>query len=314
MKFVHSLKTLMILSPFLCIPPVSGAELRVSDPERAGLITHPELTEISGLAVSLKQPDILWVINDSGNSPTLYAVTTSGEFRAAFPVSSAVNRDWEDLSSFLWDGKPCLLIADVGDNDAVRKTCALYFVEEPDLDHSGDAGGPVVPFRTLTFRYEDGPRDCEAVAVDVENRRILLLSKRTDFPGLYVLPLDGTDPGVRTAKKVADLTNVPRFTEEQKSRNPLLRFAGMPTAMDLSGTSGLAVVLTYTEIWIFVNTTSGWIGTLRQRPVTASLPLLRQAESVCFDGTGRTIYITSERLPAPLIRFRIGLGEENGLR
>jgi hypothetical protein len=41
----------------------------------------------------------------------------------------------------------------------------------------------------VRFRFEDGPRDCEAMAVDPEQPRALLLSKRTEPPVLYELTL-----------------------------------------------------------------------------------------------------------------------------
>lgn len=282
-----------------------SAQSKLSKPVLSGTITHPELSEISGLAMSHRAPDILWCINDGGNPAILYAITTKGEFRAKYPVNAA-NQDWEDLASFVWEGQPYILIADVGDNDEKRKLCQLYIVEEPDLNHT--SGTPVALPRvdTISFRYEDGPKDCESVAMDVANSQILLVSKRTKIPQLHSLPLD-LEPhtSIQIAKKITDLAKAPLPTEEQKSRNPLYRFAGQPTAMDISETTGLAVILTYLDCWIFEKGKMSWDDAFQQKPVSSFLPLLRQAESICFDQFGKNIYITTEKSPAPIYRIDI---------
>ena len=68
------------------------------DAVRCGIISSPELTEISGLAVSRKTPGLLWAINDSGNSPMLYGLSTKGVLLKTYEVAGATNRDWEDLA------------------------------------------------------------------------------------------------------------------------------------------------------------------------------------------------------------------------
>src|SRR6185503_21353754 len=40
--------------------------------------TTPVLTDASGLAISAKNPGVLWSHNDSGGFPFLYALTTNG--------------------------------------------------------------------------------------------------------------------------------------------------------------------------------------------------------------------------------------------
>jgi hypothetical protein len=287
------------------LPALLAAQIKLSKPILSGTITCPELSEISGLAVSHRNPDILWCINDSGNPATLYAVTTKGEFRRKYPVN-APNQDWEDLSSFVWEGKPYLLIADVGDNDEKRNLYQIYIVEEPDLNNTSETLRTIPLVQTITFRYEDGLKDCESAAVDVSNRQILLVSKQTKIPQVYSFPLDfEPHASIQITKKMAALTKAPLPTDEQKTRNPLYQYAGQPTAMDVSESGELAVVLTYINCWIFVKDKMDWTEAFQQTPVSVYLPLLRQAESICFDQTGRTIYVTTEKLPAPIYQIQI---------
>ena len=153
-----------------------------------------ELVEASGLAVSRRHPDLLWALNDSGNKPLLFALDVSGGDLGQVTLVGTKNRDWEDLASFTWRGEPWLLVADVGDNRGQRDRVVLHALPEPQADDQGRFSGEVKPAWSLTFTYPDGPRDCEAVAVDEAAGRILLLSKRRNPPMLYSLPL-GPSPG-----------------------------------------------------------------------------------------------------------------------
>lgn len=71
--FVPALATgLAILLFFRICPAEQSRHLSPApykDAIRCGRISSPELTEISGLAVSRKTPGLLWAINDSGNPP-----------------------------------------------------------------------------------------------------------------------------------------------------------------------------------------------------------------------------------------------------
>jgi hypothetical protein len=154
-----------------------------------GNLANPQINEASGLASSRLYPAVLWVINDGGNDPMLY---------------------WEALASFQLQDTAYLLIADVGDNWEQRKTSSLYVVEEPSITKTGLSDDtPVKIAWHIRFTYEDGPRDCEAVAVDVAHQRVLLLSKRGLKPVLYELPLlPVEDDVIAVAQR---MTTIPHF-------------------------------------------------------------------------------------------------------
>ena len=265
---------------------------------RTGYLENTSIKEASGLAASRLRSDLLWVINDGGNSPLLYAVSPDGRDRGSVRVGSAENRDWEDLASFEYRGRAYLAIADVGDNYARRETCTIYMVEEPELSaahFSADAAAE--PAWRITFRYEDGPRDCESIAIDPANHRILLLSKRTMPPALYGLPLfpSGNASG-HVAERLAEIPTIHPY------RN-------MPTAMDISPDGSLLAVLTYRRAYLFKRSShQRWESSVYRMPEGFALPRLYQAEALCFGPDGRTIFITSEKRPAPLLRFVLDEG------
>ena len=63
----------------------------------AGELANPQIQEASGLAPSRLNSEILWTVNDSGDDPILYAVSTTGADLGTLKVAGAKNRDWEDL-------------------------------------------------------------------------------------------------------------------------------------------------------------------------------------------------------------------------
>ena len=85
----------------------------------SGYLEDERIREASGLARSGRQTDLLWVHNDRGNKPRVFAIGTDGAQRGDFRLQDVDNNDWEDLASFLVDDVPYLMIAEVGDNDAV---------------------------------------------------------------------------------------------------------------------------------------------------------------------------------------------------
>jgi hypothetical protein len=256
-----------------------------------GNLANPQITEASGLAPSRLYPAVLWVINDGGNDPLLYAVGIDGADLGSFRVEDADNYDWEALASFELQDTAYLLIADVGDNWEQRQYCSLYVVEEPAITKIGLSNDTAVNIAwRIRFTYEEGPRDCEAVAVDEARRRVLLMSKRGLVPTLYELPLQPTeDDTIAVARR---LTTVPHFT--------------WPTAMDLSPDGLSAVVLTYNNVYLFFRgQNEDWANALEKQPQRLQFSKLRQQEAACFGFYGKSVYVTSEKIPAPLVRIEL---------
>ncbi|MGD2187297.1 MAG: hypothetical protein PVI71_14295 [Desulfobacterales bacterium] len=256
-----------------------------------GNLANPQITEASGLASSRLYPTVLWVINDGGHEPMLFAVGIDGMDLGTFRVEDASNYDWEALASFELQDTAYLLIADVGDNWEQRNTCFLYVVEEPAITKIGLSNDTSVNVVwRIRFTYEDGPRDCEAVAVDAAGQRVILISKRGLVPVLYELPLQPTeDDAIAIAQR---MTTVPYFT--------------WPTDMDLAPDGRSAVVLTYDSAYLFFRRQNeSWSNAFEKHPQRLQSPKLRQQEAACFGFYGKSVYVTSEKVPAPLVRIKL---------
>ncbi|MBA4284272.1 MAG: hypothetical protein C0434_01915 [Xanthomonadaceae bacterium] len=272
----------------------------LSQPD-APRLAQPALDELSGLAVSKADPTVLWGHNDSGGRAELFRIGVDGSDLGRLRVSGARAYDWEDISAFEWRGKPALLIADVGDNKAARHSVTLYAVSDP-----GRGGRQARLLWQLDFRYDGGPRDCEAVTVDQADHSVLLLTKREHPKRLYRLPLPKGKPpvGVATAELLGEVTTVPQPSALDHLGNPMqAHFFGQPTAMDLSPDGRSLLVLTYKNALRWRRRDGQpWIEALAAAPEIIALPFLRQAEALAVAADGQSMFVSSEGASAPLLR------------
>ncbi len=168
-----------------------------------------EIEESSGLAVSTQNPGLFWTHNDSGDDAVVYGVRPGRGVVAEVRFSGAAARDWEDMAlgaCFDDPAKPCIYVADTGDNFAVRPSVSVFVTEEPVLDMPTRAGNaPIVGLRApvtgepaaeahvrrvvepgwtaFELAYEGGPRDAEALAVTPDGD-LLIVSKSAGASGL----------------------------------------------------------------------------------------------------------------------------------
>jgi len=270
----------------------SGPVLTILEPNRVGKIVNPALDELSGLAFSRSGQEVLWAVNDRGNKPLLHAIGTDGADLGAIRIKNGRNHDWEDVAAFKLGATAYLLVADIGDNHSRRKSCLLYVIKEPAVPAEGFKHRIIVNISAqIRFTYEDGPRDCEAVAVDSGNKKILIVSKRTLPPVLYELPLDMSRKKVTlTARRLTSLSNLV-----------------LPTAMDISPQNDMAVVLTYKHAYLYMRLADeGWANAFSRSPHLLKFKALEQQEAVCFSRDARALYLSSEGRYAPLIRLNMG--------
>ena len=272
-------------------------------------MTDASLDEVSGITASRQADGVYWVHNDSGDEARIFAINEQGEKLGSVTFMGVKARDWEDIASFEWEGQSWLLIADVGDNDAVRDDLRLHFIPEPDLSRL-DPNKPlhVTPSHTWRIAYPGGARDCEGVAVSAQTQEILLISKRTEPPVLYSLPLrfDSTPVGVvRVAQLVTPLPGIePPTAMERALPGRLGQYRSQVTAFDLSADGTRAAVLTYGNIWLYQkNGDDSWATTFTRKPDRIPVTGLMQAEALCFVRDSHDLIVTTERLPAPIHRY-----------
>ena len=255
-------------------------------------LRNPQINESSGLAVSRRDPELLWTHNDSGDRPRIFAVDRQGNDRGSVEVFGAAAVDWEDIAAFRRDGEPRLIVADSGDNDHRREEIRLYEFAEPILpQHRG-----VHVERVYVIRWPGGPIDCESVAVDEPCGQILLLSKARGFKAiLCAVPwTSGTAPDQPTEPVTAKLL-----------AEPMLPLA---TSMDLSEDGRQLAVLTPFSALLFRRdgepvTESQWPGAMQQVAAIFPINQLRQAEALAIEPDARRVWVCSEGVGSPLVQI-----------
>ncbi len=263
----------------------------------AGLVMDERLREVSGLAASHTHADVLWMLNDGGNDAAVYAVTRRGRVLARFEVTGVANTDWEDLASFELDGKHYLLVADTGDNGGLRKTLQLHVLAEPETLEDGT----LKPAWSIAFRWPDGPRDSEAVAVDAAAGQVLVLSKKRRPAQLFAVPLKPATRRV-VARKLGELSGIPQPTaQERKARHSRAALKGLVTAADVSPDGLRLAVMTYHDLVVYTRAPGEpWAKAVARPPQVHALPWLPQAEAMGWSAGGRGLFATGEFTPAPL--------------
>ena len=277
-------------------PSADGPQSRLS-----GVLLDVQMDEISGLAASSIHPDVLWMHDDGGNPARLFAVSPKGRRLATFSIEGVIKTDWEDMDAFEFNGTRYLLIADTGDNGGLRRTLQLHVIEEP----TSLANARLKPAWSIAFRWPDGARDCEAVAVDAERGEILLISKKREPPELFVLPLQPPDRELLTATRVGHLAGIPAPDPETLRRNPKrARLDGQVTAASIAPDRRTLAVMTYRYLLLYPRAPQqDWAAAVAGAPRTSVLPWLPQAEALGWAADGRSLYATGEFIPAPLYRI-----------
>ncbi len=281
--------------------------------QMVGRIQNNRLVECSGMDASRIHDDLLWAINDGGNEPYLYAMGEDGRDRGRVRLVGANNRDWEGLDAFMWQDRPMILIADMGDNHQQFDPYTLYIIEEPRrIDEHLDPSAVIDVAWRINFAYPDGSHDAEGVAVDPLNDQVLILTKRDEPPRLFALPLKATATGqVAVARPLAIIDRIPPPTIEDRHQ-PYGKYRSQPTALDLSGNGLSMVVLTYKHAYLFQRRFGEtWAAALGLGPTLAPLPLpeatrrFGQREAVCFSRDGSSLLVSSEGKGAGIFRLTL---------
>lgn len=290
-----------ILLPLALLLSAPSLAARWGGAEVVGLVTDKAMDEISGMAASRTHPGMYWAINDSGNTAQLHLMDGSGQHQGSVDLTGARNVDWEDLASFELDGRHYLLIADTGDNGGIRQDLALHVFEEP-----AALSQPAAVAWTVRFRWPDGPRDCEAAAVDPVRGEILLVSKKRVPAELFRLPLARSE-AQRVAEKVGNLVGIEQPDSGDLERSPLYgRYRAQVTGADLSPNGRVLAVLNYRSIHFLVRGRGeDWSAALASKLPHMALPWIPQAEAIAFSLDGQEMRVGSEQLPSPLVRYRI---------
>ncbi|MDJ0953661.1 MAG: hypothetical protein QNJ81_08275 [Acidimicrobiia bacterium] len=264
------------------LPPSAPAGLCRSyeDPVVVGTVGNPSVTETSGIAVSRTHTDIIWMHNDSGGGPFLYAATLSGEPMGTFELATETF-DWEDMSIGPGPepGRDYLYIGDIGDNFNFRPVVVVHRIVEPVPD---PAGGSITEVEAINLLYPDPGYDSESLFVDPVTGDLFVITK----PEAGGVALVFRAPAASLVDgATVSLEQVGSF---QLEPGLFVTAAAMDTAGSVIGLRG------YNEVWIWQREDLSLVETFAAEPCRAPSTAEVQGEAIAFAADGYSYYTMSE--------------------
>lgn len=252
-----------------------------SAPRRAGELPT-SLSEASGIAASRRHPGTLWVHNDSGHDPVVFATDSTGRIAAEIRVEGARNRDWEDIAIGPCPTGDCLYIADTGDNRLRHEESFIYRIPEP-----APRGASTATAERFPIRYPDGPRDVEAVYV-LPGEELFLVSKGREHPAeIFRYP-----PPLRPGE-IVTLELVQRLSEGA------LPLPDQITGADATPDGSWVAIRSYRYLQLHRPNPDGTLAPALPPPGLDLDPLIEpQGEGIAIRADG-TIILVSEAGPPP---------------
>lgn len=237
------------------------------------------IKEVSGIA-RVKNHKSLWMVNDAGNAPILFAVDEDGTIQHTIKVN-AENHDWEELAT---DDTGNLYIGDFGNNNNERQNLCILKIANADLKSNTP-----IDAQKITFRYPDQTEfppqkdqqffDCEAFFFLKDSLYLFTKSRVDNAYGkttLYRLP---AKPGDYIAEKITTYNT------------PCNRMTCWVTSADISPDKSKMALLTPTALFVFTDFEgSNFLeGTLKEY----KFEFITQKESVFFKDNN-TLYLADE--------------------
>ena len=183
------------------LPGWSSPCTTYADPYNTGVVADSALDELSGIAVSRRDPDILWVEEDHGGFAEIYALDTVGDTVVTVALDGATNADWEDIAVGPCGDESCVYIGEIGNNDLDRTDMGVYVLPEPDLSTAVDGLITSTDWTYYSFDYPDVDENAEALAVTADGLPVVLTKHyEGEDSTVYVFPsLDPLAPVTLTA-------------------------------------------------------------------------------------------------------------------
>ena len=164
-------------------------------------LPSPLLNENSGL---IYFENHLWLINDGGNSPSIYVLDTLGNLIREVTVIGSSNVDWEGLSQ----NEEHIYIGDFGNNSGSRDDLCIYEIDkenimDPNITEVEAIKKPFVYANQDQFNWplNEHNYDCEALIASNDSLYLFTKNWLNEEVSLYVLPSNWTDTATAILKQ-----------------------------------------------------------------------------------------------------------------
>ena len=272
-----------------------GETARVA--RRVADLPDARIDESSGLAASRAFPGFLWTHNDSGDGARAFLLNAkTGATKTTISLRDAKAIDWEDCAVGTGDGKTWLYLGDIGDNARARPSITIYRVPENNVEP--DTAEQTLESESQILKYPDGAHDAETLLA-APGEKLIVISKGVEGSSVYITPQPFRDGSEQTLKKLGEI----KFGGASF-------FARLATGGSVSADNRRLVIRTYTHAheWTLApdeDVESGW---WQRAPKSWALPVSSQGEGIAYANDNRTLFTTSEKLPAPLDEIAVKNG------
>lgn len=196
------------------------------------------LEEVSGIQYDANE-DAFWMLNDSGNSPSVFLVNEVGTILRELKID-AKNNDWEDITM---DAKGNLYIGDFGNNYNDRKNLKILKIDKKDLKSKKKIKVEKIKFsfpEQKKFPPKKKYYDAEGFFAWNGNLYVFTKSrvkKKIGRTFLYRIPIE---KGKHKAERISDFTTCP----EKEC---------WITGADITKDGKKVVLLNHKSAWIFTD-------------------------------------------------------------
>lgn len=234
-----------------------------------------KVKEVSGI---IWHNNLIWSIQDSGNSNEVFGFSISGEMKDKVEVNDASNVDWEDITT---DKNGNLYIGDFGNNDNDRRNLAIYKLAVSDYSKVSEK---------ITFYYpeqKDFPAkkmdklyDCEAFFLYQNHFYLFTKNRSKGFDGTSLIYKIPAIAGNHAAKLIGKIKTCSNYN------------SCVITGAAISPDEKKVVLLSHDRIWLLENYKGDNFsaGTMKE----LELNHYSQKEGVCFKNN-ETLLIADEK-------------------
>ncbi len=271
-------------------PLHSAACARTFVAAAGGVVTDARINEASGMVASRTQPGVFWVHNDSGDSPRIFAIDTTGATRAVFEVAGATATDWEDIAMGPGPvaGVEYLYIGDIGDNSRNRTSIQVYRVPEPTVP-TANGTYTLSGAARLNLTYPNGARNAESLLVDPRNAEITVVMKRVSNEPIRVYRA----PANLAAGSTTAMIDVGGLALPGTTSNA--------TGIDITRDARAITLRTYANVYVYNNANLGTVqSALATLPCAANTLAEAQGETIAIHADDNGYTTLSEGTNRPL--------------
>lgn len=276
-----------------------------------GKLPSPALNEVSGLVVSRKNPGIVWMHNDSGDTARVFAISVatpgSPQLVATYKLTGVTADDWEDIAIGPASGRSgdFLYLGDIGNNFnrvPQRNSLQVYRIPEPTVDSSKTGQlFDIAGAERIDLQYPDGKNyDCEALLVDPQTAELLFITKNLFSGPSYVFraPAVATPGAAITLQGITDCSGSLRPLTFPERELPAI------TGADVSAQGTAIIVRAYSGVFLWNRAPGESIAdSLSHEPCKLPMASEPQGEAVGFTPDGARYFTVSEGAAADIHVF-----------